>query len=131
MKLLVDSDFLFGLFVPHDPHHKRSNTIYQKVKNDNGTLYCLGHVLQEVGTVLSHKVDMDDVRRFYNEYPNLDLIKIHLEEALENAAWELFLKQTKKGCSFVDCANLAVIEKYGLDGILSFDTFYPHAIRKT
>ena len=40
-----------------------------------------------------------------------------------------FLKQTKKGCSFIDCANLAVIERYKLDGILTFDEFYPKELR--
>lgn len=53
-----------------------------------------------------------------------NLIKIHVNEELEDAGWSIFLSQTKKGTSFVDCANLAVIEKYKFDGILSFDGFY-------
>jgi len=61
---------------------------------------------------------------FYDKLPKLNLKIISFDEKLENMSWEMFLKQTKKGCSFVDCANLAVIKAYNLDGILSFDKFY-------
>ena len=48
-----------------------------------------------------------------------------IDEDLETMTWKIFKRQTKKGTSFVDCANMAVIEKYKLDGIITFDEFYP------
>jgi len=52
-----------------------------------------------------------------------------LDLELENNSSKIFEKQSKKGMSFIDCANLAVLEKYKLDGILSFDEFYPKRFR--
>ena len=75
----------------------------------------------------------------YNEEQNIDpLIKrlipvlknyqyeiIFVDEEMEKLSWRIFSNQAKKGTSFVDCSNLAVIEKFSLDGIVSFDKFYP------
>ena len=57
----------------------------------------------------------------------MQIILLDLE--LENNSSKIFEKQSKKGMSFIDCANLAVLEKYKLDGILSFDEFYPKRFR--
>lgn len=86
-------------------------------------------VLQETATVLSHRTGMPAVRLFKDKVPNLGLTVVYIEKDLEEEGWKAFLGQTKKGCSFVDCSNLAVINKYKLDGILSFDEFYPKSLR--
>ena len=56
---------------------------------------------------------------FYDGYQDLIDIEIKLEEKLERLAWKIFSKQTKKGTSFVDCANLAMMEMYKLDGVVT------------
>ena len=131
MKLLVDSDFLFGSLVDHDAHNARAIGLFHHHKQSGASFYVLDSVLQEVGTLLSHRIGMESVRSFRQQYASLGMKEIHLDEFIEKEAWIIFLHQTKKGCSFVDCANLAIIEKYTLDGILSFDTFYPKNVRIT
>ncbi len=129
MKLLIDSDFLVGLFRVGDPHYRVSTQLFQHYKETKNSFHVINLVLQEAGTVLSHRVGMDAVRLYYQKVPLLEFICIDIDEGLEKRSWDIFLKQTKKGCSFVDCANLAVIEYYKLDGILSFDSFYPEKLR--
>lgn len=124
MKLLVDSDCLVGAFRDEDPHHSEALTLLKKYGLKGDTLSVLNLVLQETATVLSHRTGMNAVRLFYEKYPALEMGKIDISGELENYSWEVFLKQTKKGTSFVDCANLAANEYYHLDGILSFDRFY-------
>lgn len=130
MKILVDSDFLVGLFRDEDAHHQNTLTILKREMGTGNQLFTNNLVLFETATVLAHRVDMDAVRLFYDRLPKLKLKMISLDEKLESRSWEIFLKQTKKGCSFVDCANLATIEIYKFDGILSFDKFYPKSLRK-
>ena len=72
---------------------------------------------------------MKYAKNFYSSVFRMASEKIIMDEELENESWKIFLSQTKKGTSFVDCANLAVVEKYKLDGILSFDKFYPKDVR--
>lgn len=128
MKYLVDADFLFGLFVPDDAHHVTSKRILKKYRNSI-QLFVIDLVLFEVATVISYKVNQTEAVRFLDLLPKLELTKIEVRTDLEEKAWNVFRKQTKKGTSFVHCANLAMIELYKLDGILSFDTFYTTKLR--
>lgn len=130
-KLLVDADWLVGAFRDKDPHHKVAAKSVARHVQDKDDLYVFNLVIQETGTVLSHRTGMKAVRLFWEKLPKLRLKAIRVDEDLEAEAWEIFLKQTKKGCSFVDCANLAVIRKYKLDGILAFDQFYSKELRLT
>ena len=68
---------------------------------------------------------MDNAKAFYRKLNELISNVLFLDSEAERKAWEVFLKQTKKGTSFVDCANLATAEEFGFDKILSFDEFYP------
>lgn len=123
MKYLIDSDFLYALFKPDDSNHKKAEAIFKKVENDY--LVILNLVVQECTTLVSKRIDMDNARKFYESLQMIqnEIIRINTEDEVQ--AWKIFLKQTKKGTSFIDCANLEVCEKYKLDGILSFDDFYP------
>ncbi|OGG21443.1 hypothetical protein A3D03_02955 [Candidatus Gottesmanbacteria bacterium RIFCSPHIGHO2_02_FULL_40_13] len=124
MKLLVDSDCLVGALKEGDPHQKVATKLLKSHNEKGDTLYVLNIVLQETATVLSHRTGMIAVRLFFQLLPSLDLSIIKLDDELEKSAWDIFLHQTKKGTSFVDCANLAVCDFYKIDGILSFDEYY-------
>ncbi|KKU56649.1 hypothetical protein A3H89_00335 [Candidatus Amesbacteria bacterium RIFCSPLOWO2_02_FULL_48_11] len=128
-RLLVDADWLVGAFRDEDAHHQMAAKSVARHEEREDELYVLNLVLQETGTVLSHRTGMRAVRLFWEKLPKLGLKKIGLDEELEDEVWRVFLKQTKKGCSFVDCANLVVMGKYKLDGILTWDEFYPKDIR--
>ena len=129
MRLLADSDFLFGLFILTDPHYERAKSVWQDVVEKGMEIMALNLVIQEVVTVLSHKVSQQMAISFKEKFHLLEVGIVVVDEEVEVLAWKIFLQQHKKGTSFVDCANLAVIEKYKLDGIISFDMFYPKELR--
>lgn len=128
MKLVVDSDFWYGLFVEGDAHHKECKKIFQKIIVKKTTLYCLRLVVYETATVLSRRIDQKTSLLFLKKFRFLPVTIVDIDEELEKMAWKIFEQQTKKGTSFIDCANLAAREKYHFDGILSFDRFYPRPI---
>jgi len=128
MKYLVDSDFLISFSSDEDSTHSKSIDIYKHL-GKNSELLALNLVFQESTTVISKRFGMQKAKIFYemiNKFINTRLV---FEENIEKEAWKIFLKQNKKGTSFIDCANLAVCQKYKLDGILSFDEFYPKNVR--
>ncbi len=129
MKVLVDSDFLFGFFVPSDPHYLRAKKFWLEVVEKGIEVLVLNLVIQETATVLSYKINQEVAVNFVEKLPRLELRTLRVNEEMEDAAWKIFLKHKKKGTSFIDCMNLAVVEKYKLDGILSFDMFYPKSVR--
>lgn len=124
MKLVVDSDFLIALYKPLDSNHKKAIDIYKTIQNKY-TLTALNLVFQESTTVISKQIGMDNAKKFYQLISKIISEQIFINDELEKDTWKLFLKQTKKGTSFIDCANLAFCQKYKLSGILSFDDFYP------
>lgn len=125
MKILLDSDALFGLFIPDDVHHKETTRLLEECKNKEDSFFVLSSVIQETATVISHKRNHETSIRFVAQIDDLGAIKLWLDESLEDASWQIFNVQTKKGTSFIDCANLASIRYYHLDKIFSFDRFYP------
>ena len=130
MKLLVDSDFLFGLFVPDDLHHKRARQIWVDLVKREDEVFVLKLTIQETATVLSHKRDQRTAISFVDKLPELGLRVLGIDVEVEEDGWKIFKAQTKKGISYVDCINLAVIQKFKFDGILSFDKFYPKSLKK-
>lgn len=129
MKYLLDSDFLYGLAVENDPHHATCKKLFPQLQKENAEFVVLNLVVQETATVISKKQSQKKSLEFLDIFRKLPFELILLNLEIETASWKVFEKQTKKGTSFIDCANLAVVEKYKLDGILSFDEFYPKTLR--
>ncbi len=128
-KILIDSDALFSLYNPNDAHHARCKKILNILLSEDTALLTLNLVIQETATVLSYKIGQDSAKSFVVDIDALALTHIDLDRELEEKAWEIFLAQTKKGTSFIDCANLATLHYYNLSGILTFDQFYPKNLR--
>lgn len=128
-KVLIDANVLVGLYRPDDSTHEAAVEAVTKIKKEEKQIVILNLVIYEIVTVLSMRVGMDLARKFVKDCKKIVDTEISMNEDLEKRAWEIFLQQKKKGTSFVDCANMAVIEKYKLDGILTFDKFYPKELR--
>lgn len=47
-----------------------------------------------------------------------------VDEKIEEYALEIFAQQTSKNTSLVDCTNMAIIQRDGIDRIFSFDHIY-------
>lgn len=128
-RYLTDSDFLVAVFNSKDASHDKAMEISKRLGSSEVELWGSNLIQQESATVVSHRIGMDAVRVFVKKLvADVDRF-VDIDKGLEKLAWGIFLRQTKKGCSFVDCANLAVIKKYKLDGIMTFDEFYPKELR--
>ena len=128
MKYLVDANILVALFKRDDNTHHRAVKLVNKFKTERNQFLALNLVIQESATVISFKMGQANARRFYQGINAIIDHILPLDETLEERSWEIFLEQTKKGTSFIDCANIAAIEQYKLDRILSFDAFYPKTL---
>ena len=127
-KIIVDSDVLVAIYKPNDSSHLRAEKLAKKLKKQHGIFFISNLVQQESATVISKHMGMEDARRFSRGVLNFVDTIIALDTQIEKQSWEIFLNQTKKGTSFVDCSNLATAYAYKFDGIFSFDHFYPKDI---
>ena len=124
-KIVLDSNVLVALYKLDDSTHQKAKEITRRLHDQGDVFMVLNLVVQETATVISMKVGQKEAKDFYLKRDRVIDQEIALDDDLEKLTWNIFMKQTKKGTSFVDCANLVAIEKFSLDGILSFDKFYP------
>lgn len=123
-KVLFDSDFLFGSFNPADPHYQQALTMFAELIKLKPSIYIVNLVLYETATLISHRLDHKQAIKFFKDILTTDFTCIFIDEELSKKATQIFLKQSKKDTSFVDCANVAVMEKLKINKIFSFDKFY-------
>ncbi len=121
-KILVDADALVALAKNDDSNHQKALTISKELINDK--LFITPFTVPEAVTVLSYKVNQTIAKRFLNEVRKRKLIELDYNAQVENMADEIFLSQDKKGSSWIDCLNVAMVKINELDGVFSFDRFY-------
>jgi len=124
--ILVDADALVALAKTDDSNHQKAVKINQKLQQGKFNFYLSPFTIAETVTVLSYKVSQQAAKDFLQQIRKTDLPILILPENSQNLADLWFLKQSKKGISFFDCYNMALLEKFKnqLAAIFSFDSIY-------
>ena len=123
-QVFVDSDFWVGYYLEFDAHHQTTLPAMQKFKEQGKQLVLSSLVVGETMTVLSHKDGQSTARGFYRDIQRSGIPVYFVDEALDQTAKKIFIAEDKKGMSYVDCANVAVMRAFGIDQIYAFDTIY-------
>lgn len=123
--VLIDSDAFVGKTYKNDSHYSEANKIFSYIKQQKWTVVTTNLVVMETATVLSHREGQPIARRFITEMQQGGIPIIRVSEHLEREAYAIFTKQTKKGTSITDCANVAIMEHFQIHKIFSFDKVYP------
>lgn len=131
LQVLIDSDALFGLYMPSDSHHPKAKAIFKDLFEKESSLFISNLVIQETATVLSYRFGHGVALKFVDRLEDMRFNKIFIDNSLEESAWNLFKQSFKKGTSFVDCSNLAIYKNSNMDAIFSFDRFYKRAKIRT
>ena len=124
--ILVDADVLVALAKNDDSNHKKALEISEGLQEEGAFWYFSPFTVAEAATVLSHKVSHESACDFLREIRNLDILIIYLHDRDVSLADKWFLKQKKKGTSYFDCYNMALMDRYSktFDAIFSFDKVY-------
>lgn len=126
IKIFVDTDAFVALIKKNDSSHTKAKNIFEKLQGILIEFTTSNYVFSETITILSQKVNHATAVRYIDAMlssENIFDIK-RADETIEDLTISIFKAQTSKNISFVDCANIAVIKKIGLDGIFSFDRAY-------
>jgi len=121
MQLLIDTDFLIALIKEDDKNHLRSVNKLRVLKD--ALIFITPFTIPETVTVLSYKVSQKSAQKFLKEARE-KFIELPLNEEVIASTDKIFLTQNKKGISWIDCLNVAIVKYYKLEGILSYDKFY-------
>jgi predicted nucleic acid-binding protein len=125
---LIDSDAFIGWMVEFDAHHKQARRILHRLKEKKWRLVTTSLVVAETATVLSHRSGQALARTFLDEVIEKgNFAVIYITKDLYQQALEIFKQQSKKGTSVTDCANVAVVRRFHISTIFSFDKDYANS----
>lgn len=121
-KLLVDADALVALAKSDDTNHKKALALVRKLKSPS--FYISPYAIPEAVTVLSYHVSQTAAKAFLKRVREKNLKQLPSTHAIELETDIVFQSQNKKGTSWFDCFNVALMHNHSLDFIFSFDKFY-------
>lgn len=124
MGVFVDTGIFVALRNADDELHERSKSLMKSaLKSEFGRAYTSDYVIDEaVTTALVRTKRHDfavDLGKYILESPRI--IKLRVDDTSFKEAWEKFKTLKDKTASFTDCTSLALMTKFGITQILSFD----------
>lgn len=126
LDILVDADALVALVKGDEQNHKRALFISEALQKKGCTWYISPFTIGEVVTVISHKINQATAKKVLKELRKQNLNLLTLKDEHIYSADDWFNKQSKKGTSYFDCYNMALLERYKkqFNTIFSFDGVY-------
>lgn len=125
MKVVIDSDALFALYVASDSHHSEAKDIFRKLYKTENEIIASNLVLQETATIISYRLGQKTAISFLSNFERSGIKQFFVGEKLTAKSWKIFCEQGKRGTSFIDCTNVIVYRETKAELIMSFDKFYP------
>jgi predicted nucleic acid-binding protein len=121
-KILLDADFLIALWSQDDSNNKKALEIASKLSD---CFVCMTQfTVAEIVTVISKKWSQSEAVNYLKSIRERKYPEVEITQDLVDMTDELFMKQKKKGTSWIDCYNAVICKKECLNGIASFDKFY-------
>lgn len=126
LDILVDADALVALVKSNDLNHQKAIKISGYLQKRGCSWYVSPFTIGEVVTVISYKISHATAKNVLKELRKLSLNELLLKDEHSALADNWFFKQDKKGTSYFDCYNMALLERYKkqLQAIFSFDSVY-------
>ena len=121
-KLLVDADALVALAKSDDTNHKKALNLARKIENPS--FYISPYAIPEAVTVLSYHVSQTAAKAFLKRIREKNIKQLPSTHTIEQETDKIFQEQTRKGISWFDCFNIALMNNHPLDFLFSFDKFY-------
>jgi hypothetical protein len=122
--VFIDTGIFVALHNADDQYHQRSKELMKNaLKGKLGRIFTSDYIIDEaITTALARTRKHDiavDLGAYIIESPRI--IKLTIDQDTFNAAWIKFKTLEDKGLSFTDCTSVALIEKRGINRIMSFD----------
>lgn len=103
-------------------------TKWNQLQKTKAKFYTSNFVLDEMITLLGRWVSEDfALEKAYSIYNSEAFIIVRPEEAEEFHALELYKKFSDKKMGFTDCVSFALMKKYKIQNVFSFDRHFTDA----
>ena len=122
----VDTSAFYAAKDPSDQHHAQAVAFMESVRrNLSLRLVTSNFILDETLTLVRMKLGHETAVRFGHQIRESRIVEvIHITEALEERAWQIFQKYSDKKYSFTDCTSFAVMEGLSVWDAFTFDRHF-------
>jgi predicted nucleic acid-binding protein len=124
MAVFIDTGPFLALYDAEDVHHKRSKELIKGALTGTfGRLYTSNYIIDEALTVILVRTKQHqqavELGKYLIESPRIT--RLNVDDDVFESAWRKFQNFKDKALSFTDCTSLALVEKYEVNQIMSFD----------
>lgn len=122
-RVFVDTSAVYALLVPEDQAHEAAKRAFALLAGRQAALVTSSYVLVETCALLTHRVGLDAVRAFRDDFaPLLEVVWVDAE--LHDGALDRLLAGSRQGPSLVDLVSFAVIRASRIDEVFAFDRHF-------
>lgn len=126
MAVLIDTGAFMAYRNTKDVHHKKADRLLrQALKGEFSTIYTTDYIYDESLTLAvvrtGNKEIATDISNIMSS-PRIEMIMI--DETILKQATTLFFKFFDKRISFTDATTMAVMQRDGIDKIITFDAHF-------
>ena len=125
MAVFVDTCIFVAVRSKKDRNHQRAKELMRgALRAQFGVIHTSDYVVDEAVTTAlartrNHQIAVNTGRYILNS-PRIETLPISNEDF--NLAWSKFQTIQDKFLSFTDCTSLALMERHGIERIMSFDS---------
>jgi uncharacterized protein len=129
--LLIDTSGWASLFITRDPHHLQARQHFtQATQQDQTVVITTNYIISELVSLLHSPLRQPRIRIFeiVNAIRTASYIQtIHIDTAIDQAAWELCQNRPDKPWSLVDCSSFIVMQQMNIQQVLTADRHFEQA----
>jgi len=127
MSVLIDTGIFIAFHNTRDVNHERAKKLILEIaEGKHGGAFTTDYIFDEAVTTALIRTGKHDIAIELGEHILGTKVKfvnlIQVDHAIFLQAWKYFNKYIDKKLSFTDCISVAVVNKYELSNIISFDT---------
>lgn len=122
--IFVDTDALVAVHDGKDASHKKALHILEEISILPHVLYTSLNILLEALTMISQRVSKEYAISVLDELRSGKYIVIHPDEQTIAQAEDIFRAIKSKNVSYSDCVSFAVMRRYGIERVFSFDIHF-------
>jgi len=139
MKVLIDTSFIYGLFIQKSPNHENAHQILTKIleQGKNEIFLTINYVVQETYAVFCNRIHdstylntLDEF--FYGNNCFFEILYLGADKTKDQEIIKIMKenlnKNPKKALSFVDASIIHIGKEISADAILSFDKHFENVL---
>ncbi len=128
--VFVDTAGWANLFVETEPYYEQARQWFQKARQQSQEMVTTNYVVIELVALLtsSLRVSRPQLFKYVDAVRDAPYIRlVHIDAAIDQAAWNLLKSREDKAWSFVDSTSFVVMQQLGIKEALTTDHHFEQA----